>query len=249
MRQEYWRVLQEVECGSTSTLACREIQWPSANALCFPRHVDAVGSVTERSVGLPVNHLAAEGEPVVIERLTEREGEDGGGMTSVKIPRQADDARDSAVHETSACTGTENGAEVDAARMDHSVPSPPLLHSELHSTATESSSAKAALWPTRHSDKDYPDTGVQSSPSCSPDGAPDASVLAWLDSARTDGSELPRDREQLLELRTQLAMELLWTRQAIASRQKVRNHFFSDRIQLYTFLHAVSQTQTEDVLE
>lgn len=33
---------------------------------------------------------------------------------------------------------------------------------------------------------------------------------------------LPRDREALLELRSQLSLELLWIKQAIASRQEVR---------------------------
>lgn len=33
--------------------------------------------------------------------------------------------------------------------------------------------------------------------------------------------ELPRDRESLLGLRSQVAMELVWIKQAIASRQKV----------------------------
>ena len=35
------------------------------------------------------------------------------------------------------------------------------------------------------------------------------------------GPELPSDQESLLELRTQVAMELVWIKQAIASRQKV----------------------------
>ena len=35
---------------------------------------------------------------------------------------------------------------------------------------------------------------------------------------------LPRDREALLELRSQLTLELLWIKQAIASRQEVSQH-------------------------
>lgn len=38
--------------------------------------------------------------------------------------------------------------------------------------------------------------------------------------------ELPKSREGLLELRAQLSMELLWMKQAIASRQEVCKHYY-----------------------
>lgn len=218
VRQEYRRVLQEVEGESASTLACREIQWPSKGALCFPRHVDTVGSVTEHSISLSINHLTVEGEPG-IEQLTERAGEDG-GMESLKNPQQVDGG-DGVIHKASA---REDGGVGDAAQMDHDVPGLPMSHSKLHSSAMEYS-AKGALCPTHHSDRGSPPVASQSSPSCSSDRVLDTGVMVWLDSAQTGTSELPRDREQLLELRTQLAMELLWIKQAIASRQKVRKHF------------------------
>ena len=39
-------------------------------------------------------------------------------------------------------------------------------------------------------------------------------------------SELPRERESLVDLQTQLAMELLWLKQAIASRQDVSGSWY-----------------------
>ena len=44
---------------------------------------------------------------------------------------------------------------------------------------------------------------------------------SWLGSFRPTVSDLPQDRESLMELRAQLAVELLWIKQAIASRQNV----------------------------
>ena len=49
----------------------------------------------------------------------------------------------------------------------------------------------------------------------------DVAVGRWLELPEPTLSDLPQDRESLTRLKAQLAMELLWIKQAIASRQNV----------------------------
>ena len=91
-----------------------------------------------------------------------------------------------------------------------------------------------------------------------PISSPAESRPHQADNVRVDESSLnclieplPRDREALLELRAQLALELLWIKQAIASRQEVSQCIANNYTQCHTlyillqYLRLKQQYQSE----
>ena len=232
VRQEYQRVACEIECGNESTLACPDIQWPSDNRLCFPLHLDSSVSVTENLVQgvLRTEQLSEKGEglndgPISHSQVSSLDSEDGAagkghGSRSTSV-------EDGAVIKTDFCLPDSGVEQHSPAGEEANTQTTCLPICPTSSVLSQSGSLCSTLGD-GHADREPPCSASPSSSYSSLDAkaGPEECVRTWWSSTGPVASnlqaELPRNRKELLEVRTQLVMELLWIKQAISSRQKAR---------------------------
>ncbi len=195
VRREYLGVVQELEGGS-----CVEVCWPRENTLCLP-------VFRGRDVGGHDGRQDQEGEDSSDSLLTKTRSrplvEASQSLQMSTVPTGASPTAPRAGERTQvklelriseAASSLEEGA----------------LHSEpTHQLRTESSADQSQsddpLWP------------------CDFAAIPEGYHHLLESMSDPVPSELPREREGLLQLRARLSMELLWLKQAIASRLNVRH--------------------------
>lgn len=195
VREEYLKLVQEVEGGGWDL-----VYWPRENTLCLPVFRDKEG-VEKRCEGQKV------GEEEALSARTARHSS----------PVELSQSLPTAVTPDSSITTVHLSEDIS------------LVNSKEGTSETTEPPKEVALEPSQLEAPHQTETGASALPEAGllheslaiPEG-----YHCLLESLSVPvPRQLPRDREGLLRLRRQLSMELLWLRQAIASRQNVSQHF------------------------
>ena len=245
VREEYERTVQEIEADSYLPLTNQVIHWPRRNALCFPvfqdqnEKVDTLGQCgdSDKRDGSMNSSASSPCESPNILNL-----EPSGSETEIRTAMTSIEVGETHIGATKLASTSNLQPESLQPR------SPPFLERMSFSTLPE---VQETCRPLHNTDEPQastlPFSATRSSPRAQPENLPlsscaklSASVIdqpqwrsdgiplletdavgSWLELPKPTLSDLPQDRESLTKLKAQLAMELLWIKQAIASRQNV----------------------------
>ena len=237
--------MQEIEADSYLPLTNQVIHWPRRNALCFPvfqdqnEKVDTLGQCGDGDKGDGSISSSAsspcESPNILSLEPSGSETEIRTVMTSIEVGE---------THIGAAKLTSTSNLQPESLQPG----SPPFLERMSLSTLpevqetcrpfhnTDEPQASTLPFPATHSSAREQPENLPLSP-CAKlsasvvdqpqwrSGIPlletDATVGSWLELPEPTLSDLPQDRESLTKLKAQLAMELLWIKQAIASRQNV----------------------------
>ena len=233
VREEFAKVVDELETGCSLSKDHLCLEWPSERGLSFPvfretgssRNVHeqpdsgdltSDGSMQDGRTAFPTIHG---GSPATVTKEQ--------SATDVSSPR-------SSTHSLPVLTGlqtegsckpqegaqSDSGAPVETSLQPLSGQLQPCSATSL-TLLSGAVGTNAAGEFTNTGDAAGMEPGLETFNRSGMETAAPESYSQLLDSIGPVQSNLPRDRESLLELRTQMAMELIWIKQAIASRQKV----------------------------
>ena len=246
MREEYERTVQEIEADSCLLLTNQVVHWPRKNALCFPVFQDQNERV--KTSGQCGDGDGDEGDgsrsssaskPCQSPNILNLEPSDSEteiqtvipsiemGKTQIGAPKLPSNLQPESLQPRS----LQPGSPLFLEGMSLSIlPEVQETCGRLHNTDEPETSA-FRFPSTSSAAREHPNLPLSScaKPSVSEpqlrSGTPlletEVAVGSWLELPEPTLSDLPQDRESLTRLKAQLAMELLWIKQAIASRQNV----------------------------
>ena len=242
MREEYERTVQEIEADTYLPLTNQVIHWPRRNTLCLPvfqdqnKKVDTLGQCGDGDKGDGSMSSSAsrpcESPNILNWEPSGSETEIQTAMTSIEVGETRIGATKLASTSDLQPESLQPGSPPFLERMSLStLPEVQETCRPLHNTEPQASTLP---FPATHSSAREQPENLPLSP-CAKlsasvidqpqwrSGIPlfETAVGSWLELPEPTLSDLPQDRESLTKLKAQLAMELLWIKQAIASRQNV----------------------------